>query len=152
MTTAATSLRHLGAIDRTADRPPYRQISDKLRSAITLGHYDTVRDQLPSESALANYFGVARMTVRHAIGQLRVEGLVYSEHGRGVFVHRRNKADSPIALDLDDVVALAEFVERLTGQALTPYQSSALKRAYQTAQVRPGGATLPAVVECLGQQ
>jgi hypothetical protein len=43
-------------------------------------------DQLPSEAQLIAHFGVARMTVRQAIQELRSEGLVVSEHGRGVFV------------------------------------------------------------------
>lgn len=33
------------------------------------------------------HFGVARMTVRQAIQQLRSEGLVSAQHGRGVFVN-----------------------------------------------------------------
>jgi GntR family transcriptional regulator len=38
---------------------------------------------------LVEHYGVARMTVRHAIQTLQSEGLVLAEHGRGVFVRPR---------------------------------------------------------------
>jgi GntR family transcriptional regulator len=37
---------------------------------------------------MAETYGVTRMTARQAIDVLKTEGLVRSEHGRGVFVHR----------------------------------------------------------------
>jgi GntR family transcriptional regulator len=75
----------LGAIDRASDRPPYRQIADMLREAIGAGQLGP-GDKLPSEAALIEHFNVARMTARQAIQELRGEGLVVAEHGRGVFV------------------------------------------------------------------
>ncbi len=75
----------LGQIDRTDDRSPYVQIAAVLREAINLGRLGP-GDRLPSESELTQHFGVARMTVRQAIQELKTEGLVTSEHGRGVFV------------------------------------------------------------------
>ena len=61
------------------------QIAAALREAINLGRLGP-GDRLPSESELTQHFGVARMTVRQAIQELKTEGLVTSEHGRGVFV------------------------------------------------------------------
>lgn len=75
----------LGQIDRAADTPPYRQIAGMLRQAIRANQL-TAGERLPSETALIEHFGVARMTVRQAVQELRAEGLVVSEHGRGVFV------------------------------------------------------------------
>lgn len=75
----------LAAIDTTDERPPYRQIAAALRDAIKVGRFGP-GDQLPSESELVQYYNVARMTVRQAIHELKIEGLVVSEHGRGVFV------------------------------------------------------------------
>lgn len=75
----------LGQIDRAEDTPTYRQIANMLRRAITSSQL-LPGDQLPSETKLIAHFGVARMTVRQAIQELRSEGLVVSEHGRGVFV------------------------------------------------------------------
>src|ERR1700761_6785323 len=56
-----------------------------LREAIRRGQLDA-GERLPSEAALIEHFGVARMTVRQAVNELRSEGLVISQHGRGVFV------------------------------------------------------------------
>lgn len=75
----------LGQIDRADDKPPYRQIASMLRDAISSGQL-AAEERLPSEAALIDHFGVARMTVRQAVQELRSEGLVISEHGRGVFV------------------------------------------------------------------
>jgi GntR family transcriptional regulator len=75
----------LGEIDKADDRPPYRQIAAALRAAIAAGQL-VAGDRLPSESELVERYGVARMTARQAIQELRTEGLVVAEHGRGVFV------------------------------------------------------------------
>src|SRR5688500_19076334 len=75
----------LGALDRSDDRPPYRQIADHLRAAIDRGEL-TPGDRLPSEAELMRHYDVARMTARQAIQELRGEGRVVAEQGRGVFV------------------------------------------------------------------
>jgi GntR family transcriptional regulator len=75
----------LGHVDREDDRPPYRQIAAMLRDAISTDAL-APGEKLPSEAALIEHFGVARMTVRQALQELRGEGLIIAEHGRGVFV------------------------------------------------------------------
>ena len=78
----------LGSVDRLADAPPFLHIADQLRRAIQRG--DLVPGaRVPSESELIDHYGVARMTVRQAVGELKAEGLVIAEHGRGVFVRSR---------------------------------------------------------------
>jgi GntR family transcriptional regulator len=76
------------AVDAASDRPVFRQISDHLREAIQGGRLRE-GDQLPSEAQLGEHYGVTRTTARHALDVLKAEGLVVSEHGRGVFVRRR---------------------------------------------------------------
>lgn len=75
----------LGSLDRSDDRAPYRQIADQLRAAIGRGDFGA-GDKLPSEAALMDHYDVARMTARQAIQELRSEGRVVAEQGRGVFV------------------------------------------------------------------
>lgn len=74
-----------GQVDREKNAPPYEQIADMLRDAITSRRLDP-GERLPAEAKLAEYFGVARMTVRRAVQELRDEGLVVSASGRGVAV------------------------------------------------------------------
>lgn len=75
----------LGSLDRSDDRPPFRQIADQLRAEMDRGALRP-GDRLPSESELIRHYDVARMTVRQAMQELRAEGRVLAEQGRGVFV------------------------------------------------------------------
>jgi DNA-binding GntR family transcriptional regulator len=65
--------------------PLYTQLADILREMITSGELQP-RSLLPSESFLQQEQGVARGTVRTAIGILRDEGLVVTISGRGTYV------------------------------------------------------------------
>lgn len=76
------------AIDPTSDRPVFKQIADRLRSAIYSGEL-IAGARLPSEQELMDAHGVARGTIRQAVNLLRSEGLVRTEHGRGTFVRDR---------------------------------------------------------------
>jgi GntR family transcriptional regulator len=66
-------------------RSQFRQIADLIRSAIEAGEY-AAGSALPSESDLAERYGVTRPTVNRALGILRNEGLVRVERGRGTIV------------------------------------------------------------------
>jgi len=68
------------AIDRDSPLPLYVQIRDQVRRHIGAGTIDT-KDL--TDSWLTKKFGVSRMTVRQALEQLRQEGLLEREQGRG---------------------------------------------------------------------
>jgi GntR family transcriptional regulator len=72
-------------LDPTAPKPLYQQLADVLRSQI-LRQELSAGQRLPSEPELVEQYGVARNTVRLALGQLRAEALVYTGRGRGTFV------------------------------------------------------------------
>ncbi len=78
----------MATVNPNDPRPPYVQIADDLRSAITGG---TLKpgDRIGSGRELAKRYGVAPMTVTNAISALRDEGLLTSWQGRGVFVATR---------------------------------------------------------------
>ena len=78
----------LGGLDPTSDRAVFRQIADQLREAIDRGRFKE-GEKLPSEAELVEHYGVSRMTVRNSFSVLQGEGLVYAEHGKGVFVRPR---------------------------------------------------------------
>jgi DNA-binding GntR family transcriptional regulator len=68
--------------------PQYRTMAADLRTAIETGELQP-GDALPSESALAERYGVSRGTARHALAELDGAGLVESIHGKGRFVRDR---------------------------------------------------------------
>jgi len=61
------------------------QIAEDLRGRIHRGDLDP-GDKLPSGRQLADDYGVAAMTVQHALRILREDGLITTWQGRGVFV------------------------------------------------------------------
>ena len=72
------------------DAPPlYVRIERALRARLADAEPG---DALPSEPAMAAEFGVARMTVRAAINNLEVAGLVERIPGRGTFARREPTA------------------------------------------------------------
>lgn len=76
---------NFGEIDRDKGAPPYEQIVHILRDAIT-SHQLVPGERLPTETKLAAHFGVARMTVRRAVRELRDQGLLVPASGRGLAV------------------------------------------------------------------
>lgn len=67
--------------------PLYRQMAADLQRMIETNEL-RAGDALPSEASLAQRYGVARGTARHALTELQGAGLVQSRHGRGRFVTR----------------------------------------------------------------
>jgi GntR family transcriptional regulator len=67
--------------------PLHARIKTTLRTRILEGIYPAL-SQLPSESELGAAFGVSRITVRQALGDLQKEGLIYTLQGKGSFVAR----------------------------------------------------------------
>jgi GntR family phosphonate transport system transcriptional regulator len=71
--------------DTSGKTPIWQAIADALRSDLAEGRY-VPGDKLPTESALAERFGVNRHTVRHGISALVDEGLVRTRRGSGAYV------------------------------------------------------------------
>ncbi|MDX3539267.1 GntR family transcriptional regulator [Streptomyces sp. MB09-01] len=67
------------------EQPKYREIADALREAIDNGEYGP-GDRLPGENPLAAQYGVAAMTARQALRELKAEGIVEARKGAGFFV------------------------------------------------------------------
>jgi GntR family transcriptional regulator len=65
-------------------------------------------DSLPSEEALADEYGVSRITVRHALSILAEEGLLTRQRGKGTFVSERARiVDSPRSSGfIEDIIAM----------------------------------------------
>ena len=65
--------------------PKYRQLLERLRSAIMEGEYQ-IHDRIPSEKELGEKYEVSRVTVRRALKELSDEGLLERHQGKGTFV------------------------------------------------------------------
>lgn len=88
-------------------KPVHVSIRDDLRMRITAGEW-AAGDRLPSETDLAARYGVARMTVRQAIGALAGEGIVVRRQGLGTFAAER--------MPTRRVGALLSFTEEMRSQ------------------------------------
>jgi DNA-binding GntR family transcriptional regulator len=72
-------------IDHESGRPIYMPVADRVAARIEAGALAVDRP-IPSEVRLADEYGVARLTARRAVKELRERGLVYTVHGKGSFV------------------------------------------------------------------
>lgn len=71
-------------------RPIYQVIYNDFAARITAGEL-APNDRLPSELALAEQFGVSRMTVRHALDLLEDDRLLLRRQGTGTFVASKSQ-------------------------------------------------------------
>jgi GntR family transcriptional regulator len=78
-----------GQINRGSSRSVPAQVAAGIEADIDAGKLapDT---RLPSEAELAEQYGVARISVRRAIAQLRERGKVITFQGRGTYVTPRS--------------------------------------------------------------
>jgi GntR family transcriptional regulator len=74
-----------GRIDHGSATPVYAQVAALIEADIDGGTLapDT---RLASEAELSAQYGVARVTVRRALDELRERGKVVTVHGKGTFV------------------------------------------------------------------
>lgn len=72
-------------IDHESGRPIYVQLADVVAGMIAAGAL-VVDRPIPAEARLAEEYGVARLTARRAVRELRERGLVYTVQGKGTFV------------------------------------------------------------------
>ena len=98
-------------------RPLYAQVADDLRIKIADGAYP-VGAELPSTPQLQKLYGMSSTVVRAAVRELRADGIVRGQPGRGVFVIRLPEATpSQAGLSLtellEQVQALAAQVDEL---------------------------------------
>lgn len=73
-------------IDRASVIPTWAQVEKNLRVLIAAVYSEG--DQIPSEEELATIFGVSRVTVRRAIGDLVLDGTLVRRQGAGTFVRQ----------------------------------------------------------------
>lgn len=72
-------------LEKRSPIPLYYQLAELIKERIRSGELQPGA-QLPSERDLSEYVGVSRMTARHAIAYLVLEGTLIAQQGRGTFV------------------------------------------------------------------
>lgn len=84
-------------------KPKYEIIRDFLLGEFTSGEYETGQ-ALPSEHTLAKTAGVARTTVRQALGMLEKEGLINRIQGKGNYFTGGTKQDTAGKLEIYSLI------------------------------------------------
>lgn len=114
-------------VDRKLDPnlpiPLYHQAYTVLLNAIGDGTWAS-GDQMPSEAALCDTLGVSRITIKRALSELAVEGLISRHRGRGTVVNAHKsiglmRADfGELMKDLLDVVDQTQVDLLKAGEAI----------------------------------
>jgi len=70
----------------------YEEISQDIRQAILSGKYSP-NEQLPLEKEMCSSYGVSRITIKKAVDELVIQGLIIKRRGSGTFVKSVNDED-----------------------------------------------------------
>jgi DNA-binding GntR family transcriptional regulator len=89
--------------------PSYQLVADDLRSKISSGELQ-VGDPIPSTVKLMEQYGVSSTVVRHAVAQLRADGVLIGHSGKAVYVNARPEDAAAERLSIE---ALTELVTGL---------------------------------------
>jgi len=77
--------------------PPYARVKQYLKDGLASGRWPPGA-LMPSEAELVALFGVSRMTVGRALGELRSEGLVERSQGVGTFAAPLHRVASTLTI------------------------------------------------------
>jgi GntR family transcriptional regulator len=79
------------ALDVSGPDPLYKQVGDRILQCLVEGEWKP-GEQLPTESQLAERFGVAVFTIRAGIGELVASNILVRKQGKGTFVARHSRS------------------------------------------------------------
>lgn len=98
-------------LDKNSVIPLYYQLKELFKEKIRDGTWNE-HSKVPSEKILMETYGVSRATVRKALDELLVEGLIYRKQGVGTFV-----SETKIAQNL---IGELSFIQQAKKQGLIP--------------------------------
>ncbi|WP_433793111.1 GntR family transcriptional regulator [Actinoplanes sp. CA-252034] len=110
--------------------PAYRRIATDLADKIRAGEYRP-GDALPAQRELSAGYGVTLMTLRQALQELRDEGLIVQQAGRGTFV-----APVQAAYRVDTLRSFVEDLREQGHRVTTEVVSVALEEGLRLERVR----------------
>jgi GntR family phosphonate transport system transcriptional regulator len=102
----------------------WQRIAEVLTAEISSGSFRPGA-RLPTETALAQRFGVNRHTLRQAIGALSDAGLVSVQHGRGTFVRPAPMLEYPVGTRTRFSEILSQQSRMADGELLAARESPA---------------------------
>lgn len=91
-------------IDKNSSIPLYQQLKDILQNKIETELEPG--DMLPTEPEIEEMYNVSRMTVRRAIHELVLDGLIYKKQGKGTFVQEQK-----IVYNVERITSFTEEME-----------------------------------------
>lgn len=118
-------------LDHNSPIPLYVQIQEYLRTNIRAGNF-AINTRLPSERQLAEQFGVNRLTVAKALGELAHEGLIETRIGKGTYVRspridQELKSLTSFTQDMSTMGVVSSIVLAETIEPATEKAAAALK-------------------------
>ncbi|MGW1513277.1 GntR family transcriptional regulator [Streptomyces sp. NPDC002394] len=82
------------SLDPKSGRPLYMQLADVIAAKIATGEYAPDR-AIPTPGRFADEYGIAVLTGRRAMRELRERGLIYTVPGKGSYVMPADGESSP---------------------------------------------------------
>ncbi len=95
------------------------QLAESLRQRLDAGEWK-VGQQLPTETELAQEYGVSRSTVRSSLQQLETQGLTITKHGVGTFVSPYGEA---IKAGLQELRSMTDTIRAHSMEPRMDYES-----------------------------
>lgn len=116
--------------------PMHTQIREIVRRRVLDGTY-APHSQMPSESQMMAAFGVSRITIRQALGDLQKEGLIFKVPGKGSFV-AKPKAFQNLSRLQGFGEAMAPAGYETFSQVLSMRQVAAAEQVARRLRLKPG--------------
>ncbi len=127
------------------------QVADALAAEVRSGRLSE-GDRLPTETALAEQFGVSRTVVREAVSRLKSLGLVDSRQGSGVYV--RAAGVEPLRFEMPHVASREAVIQMVELRRALEAEVAALAAERRTPddvqRIREAIGALHAAVEAGG--
>ncbi|MFJ8912045.1 GntR family transcriptional regulator [Amycolatopsis sp. NPDC102389] len=107
-------------LDPNDSRPPYVQVTERLRALIYGGTYGP-GTKLPSLPNLVEQFGVSVGTIKRALGQLQDDQVIVTRQGQGSYVRASlpslpAESSGDVAHMLDQLATIRQLVDSLERQ------------------------------------
>ena len=127
-------------------------VVEQLKESIISGEFKS-GDQLPPEGALCEKFGVSRITVREALKELNMMGLVEIKQGKGTFVKTVDLGlfMKPLfqLIDFEEIDVEAIYTAREYIEGGTAYLAATVRSDFELAVLKN---ILQSIRQCIAEQ